>query len=108
MHKYEVGKSRPTENKATNLITNEAVSVWLQKVRNAGKFVDGDGVNAGLDRVAKVLVELIQEIKAGRVDREVISELTRRQNIGASLMIAQHILEKGVKNGSGTGSKRSG
>jgi len=94
MHKYELATHKTTEVRAVTSITNETVNVWLQKVREAGKYVDGDGVNTSIERVAKVLVALITETKAGRVDREVISELAKRQNITASLILAQSRLTK--------------
>uniref|UniRef100_A0A6M3LMG6 Uncharacterized protein n=1 Tax=viral metagenome TaxID=1070528 RepID=A0A6M3LMG6_9ZZZZ len=94
MHKYELATHKTTEVMAVNAITNDTVTVWLNKVREAGKYVDGDGVNSSIERVAKILVELINEIKAGKVDREVISELAKKQNITASLVIAQHRLER--------------
>lgn len=105
MHKYEVGKSRPTENRASNAILNQQVDEWTRKVREAGRFVDGDGVNSGINRVANVLTELIREIKRGNYPREVISEVIKRNNVGASLIVAQHNLEKGVRNVSGKGNK---
>jgi hypothetical protein len=94
MHKYELATHKTTEVRAVTSITNETISVWLQRVRDAGKYVDGDGVNSSIERQAKVLVDLIQQIKAGRVDREVISELAKRQNITASLILAQGRLTK--------------
>ncbi len=103
MHKYELATHKTTEVRAVNSITNDTVSVWLQKVRDAGKYVDGDAVNSSVIRQAKVLMDLITQIKAGKIDREVISELARRQNITASLQLAQHeILHKEFRNVSGT------
>ncbi len=95
MHKYELATHKTTEVRAVNAITNDTVSDWLNKVREAGKFVNGDGVNSSIERQAKVLMELIEQIKAGKVDRDVITELTKRQNLTASLVLAQHeILHK--------------
>jgi uncharacterized protein (UPF0305 family) len=102
MHKYELATHRTTEVNAVNAITNETVNAWLQKIREAGKYVNGDGVNSSIERQAKVLVELITQIKAGKVDRDVITELTKRQNVTASLVLAQSILTRGVGNVSGT------
>ena len=93
MHKYELATHKTTEVRAVNAITNDTVTVWLNKVREAGKYVDGDGVNASIVRQAKVLMDLIEQIKAGKVDRDVISELAKKQSITASLVIAQHRLE---------------
>jgi hypothetical protein len=94
MHKYELATHKTTEVRAVTSITNETVSVWLQKLREAGKYVDGDAVNSSIERQAKVLIALITETKAGRVDREVISEIAKRQNITASLILAQSRLTK--------------
>jgi len=94
MHKYELATHKTTEVRAVNSITNETVSIWLQKLREAGKYVDGDGVNSSIERQAKVLIALITETKAGRIDREVISEIAKRQNITASLILAQSRLAK--------------
>jgi hypothetical protein len=102
MHKYELATHRTTEVNAVNAITNETVNAWLQKIREAGKYVNGDGVNSSIERQAKVLVELIKQTKSGKVDRDVITELTKRQNLTASLVLAQSILTKGVGNVSGT------
>ena len=54
-------------------------------------------MNSGINRVADVLTKLILEIKRGNCPREVISEVVKRNNVRASLIIAQHNLEKGVK-----------
>jgi hypothetical protein len=94
MHKYELATHKTTEVRAVTSITNETISVWLQRVRDAGKYVDGDGVNSSIERQAKVLIALITETKAGRIDREVISEIAKRQNITASLILAQSRLAK--------------
>ena len=43
MRKYEVGKSRPTENRAANAILNQQIDEWTRKVREAGKHIDEMG-----------------------------------------------------------------
>jgi len=88
MRKYEVGKSRPTENWASNAILNEQINEWVEKVREAGKSVNGDGVRGSIDRVANVLTDLILQTKKGKTSREVISGLVSRINVQASLAIA--------------------
>jgi len=92
--KYEVGRNRPTENRASNAMLNESINEWVNKVRDAGKMQEGDGVQSIGDRVAGVLVNLIGEIKAGRIQREVISGVVERLGLHNSLIKAQEILER--------------
>ena len=94
MHKYELGKSKPTENRASNAFLNDQIYEWIIKVREAGKMVDGDGVNSSINRVADVLTDLILQTKRGTYSREVISGLVSRINVQASLVIAQHNLAR--------------
>ena len=104
MHKQELGKSRPTENRASNAILNEQVNEWLNKVKEAGKFLDGDGVSSSIDRVANVLTSLILQTKQGKCPREVISGLVSRINVQASLELAQKKLTRSNVNVTGKGS----
>jgi len=90
--KRELGTHRSTENRASNSDENGVVNYWLQKVRDAERYQSGDGVHSGINRVADVLVELIKQIKDGKVEREVITKLSQRQNIQASLVVAQRKL----------------
>ena len=96
--KYELGKSRPTENRAYNSIVNQQVNEWVEKIREAGKHINGEGVNSSINRVANVLTELIVETKRGKYPREVISGVIERCNVAASLVIAQHTIERGIRN----------
>lgn len=95
MHKYEIGKSRSTENRAINSILNEQVSEWMEKVKEAGRYIDGDGINSSTERVADVLIKLILQTKQDKIPREVISSLVSRMKLKASLMIAQEKLAMG-------------
>jgi hypothetical protein len=84
-HKIEVGKSRPTENRASNALTQRHVNLWYQKVVEARKNVDdvGDQIKA----VANVLFDLSECIKRGEEDVDVIVQLTQKENMKASLAI---------------------
>lgn len=87
-HKVLVGQSRPTENKALNTISSDITRVWITKIDIASR-TDGVGVRVGIDAVTKVIIDLIKEIKAGNVSRDVISELVKQRQVGASLVQAQ-------------------
>ena len=107
MHKAELATHKTTEVRATTAILNEQVYEWVLKVREAGKLLDGDGVNSSILRQAKILMDLIEQTKAGKVDRDVITDLTKRQNLTASLVLAQHeILHKESRNVFGKRSQR--
>jgi len=101
MHKYELAKSRSTENRASNSILNEQISEWVDKVKEAGKIVEGDGVNSSINRVADVLTNLILQTKRGNYSREVISGVVNRINVRASLIIAQNNLARSNRNVTG-------
>lgn len=92
--KIEVGTSRPTENRAINVIFDEQITEWLGKVRQADKLLPGDGVTSSINRVVDVLIDLIKQTQDGKYSREVISGLARRQNIQASLAVAQKRLAR--------------
>jgi len=89
MRKYEVGKSRPTENRASNAISNEVADRWVAKIDEASKV---EGIHSQIEAVAQVLIELAEEIKAGRVDIDVFKVVLRRRNVTASLQIAYNKL----------------
>lgn len=89
MRKIEVGRSKPTENRVGNVDLSEQVNGWVNKVREAGKFVDGDGVNSSINRVADILAELILQTKRGKYPREVISGVASRVNLQASLAVVE-------------------
>lgn len=99
MHKRELATHKTTEVRASNAILNEQISEWVVKVREAGKFVDGDGVNSSVIRVANVLTDLIVETKLGKYPREVISGLVSRIDVVASLDIAQKKLTRSSESG---------
>lgn len=104
MHKYELATHKTTEDRASNAILNEQISEWITKVREAGKFLDGDGVSSSIDRVADVLTSLILQTKQGKCPREVISGLVSRINVQASLELAQKKLTRSNMNVTGKGS----
>lgn len=89
MRKYEVGKSKPTENKASNAIVNQETDKWVAKIDEAAKV---EGINSKIEAGAKVLIELAEEIKVGRIDIEVFRGVLRRRNVTASLTIAYNKL----------------
>ena len=93
MRKIEVGKSRPTENFVTNSLINDKVTEWQERIREAQEV---DGVNAQIEAGATVLFDLIKQVKANQCEREVLSALVGRMNLGLSL---QRAIEKGVRQG---------
>lgn len=101
MHKYELAKSRSTENRASNSVLNEQINEWVNKVREAGRLLDGDGVNSSIIRQADVLTDLILQTKQGKYPREVVSGLVSRINVRASLVIAQNNLARSNRNVAG-------
>lgn len=88
MRKQEVGKSKPTENRAANSILNEQIHEWVKRVRDAGRIEDGEGIGTSINRVANVLTDLILQTKTGKYPREVISGVVSRVDVQASLRIA--------------------
>ena len=94
-HKYELGKSRPTENAALNSIVESQVQEWVKKIREAGKVGDG-GVRGSINDTAYILLDLIRETKEGKYPREVISKVVKRCNVEASLRIAIERTTHGV------------
>jgi hypothetical protein len=93
-HKILVGQSRPTENRAMRVITSESTKVWIDKIDAANRTETSIGVRGAIDATTVVVMELIKEIQAGRVAREVISELVKQRPIGVSLARAQALLRK--------------
>ncbi len=93
MRKLEVGKSKPTENRAGNKAVSDVVGLWVTKVREAGKMREGDGTQSNTQRIADVLVDLLTQTNNGTVDREVISELVTRVNVIVPLEWAVAILK---------------
>jgi uncharacterized protein (UPF0548 family) len=71
--KIEIGKGRSTENRAIQEVVQKQTDEWHLRVRE--QRTDADGV-------VDVLIELIKETKAGKIDREVISLLSKRLPIG--------------------------
>jgi len=92
MHKQELGKSRPTENRASNAILNEQINEWVEKVIEAGNFGSGEEIGSSIDKVADVLGDLIKQTQAGKYPREVIFGLVKRIDVQASLAKAQQKL----------------
>lgn len=81
MRKLERGSSRPTENAAMSLATASSADEWCKKIREANKPLDGVNIKSNLDRVTVIIDELIREVKAGRVDRKVVTEVAKREHI---------------------------
>ena len=100
-HKYELATHKTTEDRASNAILNEQINEWVNRAIEAGRIVDGDGVNSSINRVADVLTDLILQTKKGKVSREVISGVVSRVNLRASLIIAQNNLTRSNRNVTG-------
>lgn len=92
MRKQELGGGRTTENRAANVFTHDEVSAWLTKINEAEKEAGGN--QSSIDAVAKILVDLITQIKAGKIDQEVCTRLVRIKPMMASLDKAQKILAR--------------
>lgn len=90
MHKIEVGKSKPTENRVSNAAISQQANEWVDKIREAGKVGDG-GVRGVITATAYILLDLIREIEQDKLPREVISEVVRRCDVQASLNEAQKL-----------------
>ena len=90
MIKYEKGRNRPTENRAANSILNQEIDKWVKKIDAAS--AEGD-VQYGIKRVGEVLVELANDIREGKVDKEVFHGILSRRNVYASLLMAQKEFE---------------
>ncbi len=103
MHKYELAKSKTTENAAVNSIRGTVVNDWLTKVRNAERavFNQGGGVQTAIDAQAKVLVDLITGINTGKIEREVADAIIRHIGIAPlarakQLMDGNNLRKRGV------------
>jgi hypothetical protein len=92
MHKQEVGKSRPTENYVTNAMTRSDAEEWVAKIDSV--IINVVGVNSQLGAVSHILVDLINLIKIGKVDEQVLLEVMRRRNVTTSLQLARKIIER--------------
>ena len=95
MRKIELGKSRPTENRAANAIFNEQINEWVEKIREAGNVGDG-GVRGTITRTTYVLLDLIRLTEQGKVPREIISGVVKRIDVQASLSEAQTLRSRNV------------
>lgn len=94
MHKQEVGKSRPTENRASKLMVDEQVEAWLQKIRDAN---NPDDERATITGTTYILLDLIGQTKSGLVDRQVISKVVNAAKCGLSLQKAYEKLQGRAK-----------
>lgn len=84
MHKYEVGQHRPTEIKAGNSIHSQGADEWVAKVDKAASIFGADPTFK-IKAVSEVLEELANEIRVGRIEREVMINVMRRRDCYASL-----------------------
>ena len=91
MRKCEIGKSRPTENRAANAIINRQVNEWVAKVDACQNI---EGIQTQINAVADVIIDLAEQIKEGKVEHEVIMQLIKRRTVTASLQIAHDKLKK--------------
>lgn len=87
MHKYEVGRNRPTETRVGNSVNNQDADKWIAKIDEASS-TEGATVEYRVKAVADILVELAEEIRAGRIDVGVFKSVIRRRNVTASLALA--------------------
>ena len=86
MHKQEVGKSRPTENRADNAMSQPLIQEWVEKIRVAeGK---SESVIGKVDAVADVLADLLRKTMRGQYSTDVINGVVRRERCLASLQKA--------------------
>ena len=90
MRKQEVGGGRSTENRASNAVIHQEVSAWLTRINEVEKEAMGN--ESSIDAVAKILVDLITQTKAGKIDEEVCIRLVRTKPMAASLNRAKNIL----------------
>lgn len=88
MRKIELSTHHPTENRGIRLTINEQVDTWAIKIREAQKLQNGEGVREPILRVKDILLDLIEEVKLGIIDREVIEKVVQRQECMASLQLA--------------------
>jgi hypothetical protein len=92
MHKQEVGRSRPTENAVSASIANQKINEWVNRIREAGKINQGEQLESASNRITNILIELIQQTKQGKIEREVISGVVGRLGLHQSLIKAQERL----------------
>lgn len=92
MHKYEVGKGRPTEKKAGNAIHGQDADEWIAKIDKASNTY-GANVSFQIKAVAEILEELAKRVASGEIEPEVLSTVVRRRNVSASvdLIVARNV-----------------
>jgi len=97
MHKHEVGKGRPTENRASNAIYGQEADKWVAKI-DAASSTFGADVPFKIKAVSDVLEELANRVAGGEIEPEVMTSVLRRRDVAASLnlMIARRV-RKGEK-----------
>ena len=86
MHKYEVGQHRPTETKAGNSIHSQGADVWVAKIDEAASTFGADATFK-IKAISEVLEDLANEIRAGRIEREVMLNVLSRRDCYASLAL---------------------
>lgn len=86
MHKYEVGKNRPTETRAGNAICNQTADTWIAKIDEASNTY-GANNDFKIKAIADVLEKLANEIRVGQIDGDVILSVLRRRSCAASVEI---------------------
>lgn len=84
MHKYEVGKGRPTETAANNSIHNQNADYWIEKIDKASSTYGAD-ISFRIKAVSDVLEELAKEIRVGNIEPEVLKAVLRRRDVSASM-----------------------
>lgn len=92
MVKFEVGRGRPTENRVDNFLIHEEANRWVEKIDKAAA-IDGADIPFQIKAVSEVLAELIADIKAEKVDRNVFPVVIRRRDVSASLQL---LFDKGI------------
>ena len=83
MLKYEVGRGRPTENRAINSIRNQEADEWIAKIDAAAASTDN--VQAKLEAVSKVWIEMAKKVRSGEIEFLLFTTVSRRRNINAYL-----------------------
>jgi hypothetical protein len=90
--KIELGKNKPSEVAATNAIVHDKTSVWMQRLNDCRENTEAEAI---------LLVDLFEQIKSGKVEREIFNQLTRIRPMRLSIERAVEIMKsKELRNGS--------
>jgi len=84
MHKYAVGRNRPTETRAGNEIHSQDAEFWVAKIDKASATFGADN-SFKIKEISDILGELAKRIKVGEIEPEIIRNVIRRRNVSASL-----------------------